>query len=366
MRALIRKEMLQILRDPSSLVVAVVLPLLLLFLFGFGVSFDVTNMRIGVVIENPNPETEMFEASLANTPFFQVRVAHDRRAFLDDLTASRIEGVIILAGDFTQRISRGDTAGVQIITDGTDPNTASLVNGYVQGAWQTWLSQRALSSGLQAKPLISTEPRVWFNPELESRRFLVPGSIALILMMIGSLLTALVVAREWERGTIEALLATPASVPEFLVGKVVPNFFLGMGAMAISVSFAVFVFDIPLRGSIFSLLAATTAFLLVALSAGLLISTVARTQFLASQIAMMTSFLPGLFFSGFIFELSSMPAPLRAFSALVPARYFVQALQTIFLAGDIASVLAPCILILTFMSVVVMALTWRNSRMRLD
>ena len=184
MRALIRKEMLQILRDPSSLVVAVVLPLLLLFLFGFGVSFDVTNMRIGVVIENPNPETEMFEASLANTPFFQVRVAHDRRAFLDDLTASRIEGVIILAGDFTQRISRGDTAGVQIITDGTDPNTASLVNGYVQGAWQTWLSQRALSSGLQAKPLISTEPRVWFNPELESRRFLVPGSIALILMMI--------------------------------------------------------------------------------------------------------------------------------------------------------------------------------------
>jgi ABC-2 type transport system permease protein len=366
MRALIRKEMLQILRDPSSLVVAIVLPLLLLFLFGFGVSFDVTKMRIGVVIENPNPETAMFEASLANTPFFQVRVAHDRRAFLDDLTASRIEGVVILAGDFTQRIARGDTAGVQIITDGTDPNTASLVNAYVQGAWQTWLSQRALSSGLKLKPLISTEPRVWFNPELESRRFLVPGSIALILMMIGSLLTALVVAREWERGTIEALLATPASVPEFLIGKVVPNFFLGLGAMAVSVIFAVFVFDMPLRGSIFSLVAATTAFLLVALSAGLLISTVARTQFLASQIAMMASFLPGLFFSGFIFELSSMPAPLRAFSALVPARYFVTSLQTIFLAGDIASVLVPSILILAVMSIVVMALTWRNSRMRLD
>ena len=366
MRALIRKEMLQIIRDPSSLVVAVLLPLLLLFLFGFGVSFDVTNMRIGVVIENPNPETEMFEASLANTPFFKVRVAHDRRAFLDDLTAARIEGVVILAGDFTQRIGRGDTAGVQIITDGTDPNTASLVNAYVQGAWQSWLAQRALSNGLQATPLISTEPRVWFNPELESRRFLVPGSIALILMMIGSLLTALVVAREWERGTIEALLATPASVPEFLVGKVVPNFFLGLVAMAISVGFSIFVFDMPLRGSIFSLLAATTAFLLVALSAGLLISTVARTQFLASQIAMMASFLPGLFFSGFIFELSSMPAPLRAFSALVPARYFVKSLQTIFLAGDIASVLVPSILILTFMSVVVMALTWRNSKMRLD
>jgi ABC-2 type transport system permease protein len=255
---------------------------------------------------------------------------------------------------------------VQIITDGTDPNTASLVTAYVQGAWQTWLAQRALSSGLPAGGFITTEPRVWFNPELESRRFLVPGSIALILMMIGSLLTALVVAREWERGTIEALLATPASVPEFLVGKVVPNFFLGLVAMAISVAFAIFVFDVPLRGSVFMLLLVTTAFLMVALSAGLLISTVARTQFLASQIAMMASFLPGLFFSGFIFELSSMPGPLRAFSALVPARYFVSSLQTIFLAGDIAEVLAPSILILTAMSVFMLALTWRNSRMRLD
>ena len=366
MRALIRKEMLETIRDPSSLVIAVVFPLLLLFLYGYGVSFDVTKMRIGLVVENPTPETVMFQASLANTPFFQIRVAHDRRAFLDDLTASRIEGVVVLAGDFTQRIGRGDTAGVQIITDGTDPNTASLVTAYVQGAWQTWLTQRALSLGLDAKPLISTEPRFWFNPELESRRFLVPGSIALILMMIGSLLTALVVAREWERGTMEALLATPASVPEFLVGKVVPNFFLGLLAMAVSVAFAVFVFGIPLRGSLIVLLIVTTAFLMVALSAGLLISTVARTQFLASQIAMMTAFLPGLFFSGFIFELSSMPTPLRAFSALVPARYFVKSLQTVFLAGDIASVLVPSILILAFMSVVLMLLTWRNSKMRLD
>jgi ABC-2 type transport system permease protein len=366
MRALIRKEMLQIIRDPSSLVVAVLLPVLLLFLFGFGVSFDVTTIRIGVVVENPTPETVMFRASLSNTPFFDVRLANDRRAFLDDLTAARIEGVVILAGDFSQRIGRGDTAAVQIITDGTDPNTAALVTAYVQGAWQTWVSQRALSRGAQTGALISTEPRFWFNPELESRRFLVPGSIALILMMIGSLLTALVVAREWERGTIEALLATPASVPEFLAGKVVPNFLLGCCAMVISVVFAIFVFGVPLRGSVFSLIAATAAFLFVALSIGLLISTVARTQFLASQIAMMASFLPGLFFSGFIFEVASMPAPLRAFSALVPARYFVTALQTIFLAGDIAAVLAPCILILTFMSVAVMVLTARNSKMRLD
>jgi len=365
-KALIRKETLQILRDPSSLVVAVVLPVLLLFLFGFGVSFDVTNIRIGLVVENPTPDTVLFQSSLSNTPYFTVRVSTDRRAFLADLTAAKLEGIVIVAGDFSEQLARRDTAPIQIVTDGSDPNTASLVTAYVQGAWQSWLAQRSLSNGTAGSALISTEPRFWFNPELESRRFLVPGSIALILMMIGSLLTALVVAREWERGTIEALLATPASVPEFLIGKVVPNFFLGFCAMVISVLFAIFIFGVPLRGSVLSLLAATTAFLLVALSVGLLISTVARTQFLASQIAMMASFLPGLFFSGFIFELSSMPTPLRAFSALVPARYFVTALQTIFLAGDIAAVLVPNILILTAMSVAVLVLTARNSKMRLD
>jgi ABC-2 type transport system permease protein len=365
-KALIRKETLQTLRDPSTLIVAVVFPALLLFLYGFGVSFDVNQVRIGLVIENGTPETEQFRQSLSNTSFFAVQLGADRRAFLNDLTAGRLEGVVVLSGDFSQRIGRRDTAPVQIITDGSDPNTANLVTAYVQGAWQSWLDQRLLSSGGPAAGLIQALPRVWFNPELESRRFLVPGSIALILMMIGSLLTALVVAREWERGTIEALLATPVSVPEFLIGKVVPNFVLGCVAMGISVAFALLIFDLPLRGSALSLILATAAFLLVALSLGLLISTVARTQFLASQIALLTSFLPALFFSGFIFELASMPAPLRVFSMLIPARYFVSALQTIFLAGDIAEVLAPKILILMFMSLAVMALTWRNSKMRLD
>jgi len=365
-KALVLKETLQTLRDPSSLIVAVVLPMILLFLYGYGVSFDVTTVRIGLVIENSTPWTDEFRQSLSNTPFFDVRVSSGRQAFLGDLTAGRLEGIVVVSGDFSQRLGRGDTAPVQIITDGSDPNTASLVTGYVQGAWQSWLDQRRLSAGAPGAGLIVPEPRVWFNPELESRRFLVPGSIALILMMIGSLLTALVVSREWERGTIEALLATPASVPEFLIGKVVPNFVLGCIAMAVSVAFALLVFHVPLRGSVFMLILATAAFLLVALSIGLLISTVARTQFVASQIAMLASFLPGLFFSNFIFEVASMPAPLRAFSALVPARYFVSALQTIFLAGDIAAVLVPAILILMLMSVAVLVLTARNSRMRLD
>jgi drug efflux transport system permease protein len=364
--ALIRKETLQVARDPSSFVVAFVLPALLLTLFGYGVSFDATRMRVGVVAEEPTPETNMFVASLANTRFFEVRRSADRRAFLDQLAGGRLDGIIVLAGDFTERLARGDTAGVQVITDGSDPNTAALVTGYVQGAWGSWLAQRALSAGATVPVPIVVEPRFWFNAELESRRFLVPGSIALIQMMIGSLLTALVVAREWERGTIEALLATPIRIGEFIIGKLVPNFLLGMCAMGVCVLAALFMFHIPLRGSLLALLGFTAVFLIVALSIGLLISTVARTQFIASQIAMLVAFLPGVYFSGFLFEIASMPAPLRAFAAIVPARYYVQGLQTIFLAGDIAAVLVPCTAILLLMSAVLLTLTALNTHQRLD
>ncbi|KAB2845552.1 MAG: ABC transporter permease, partial [Hyphomicrobiaceae bacterium] len=180
------------------------------------------------------------------------------------------------------------------------------------------------------------------------------------------LLTALVVAREWERGTIEALLATPVGIGEFIIGKLVPNFLLGMCAMGVCVVAALFVFGIPLRGSLLVLVAFTAVFLMVALSIGLLISTVARTQFLASQLAMLVAFLPGIYFSGFLFEIASMPSPLQAFSMIVPAKYYVRGLQTIFLAGDIAAVLVPCTAILLFMSAVLLLLTARNAKQRLD
>ncbi len=364
-RALILKETLQVLRDPSSFVVALVLPVLLLFLFGFGISFDAARLKIGLVIEEPTPAARDFAVSLSNTPYFAIQEATDRRVFLDDLSAGKINGVIVLAGDFSERLARGETAAIQLVTDGSDPNTAGLVTGYVQGAWQAWRAQRAVGTPTSGGQ-IALEPRFWFNPELESRRFLVPGSISLILMMIGSLLTALVVSREWERGTIEALLATPVGVLEFIIGKLVPNFVLGMSAMAVCVLASLFVFDIPLRGSILALTAFTALFLAVALSIGLLVSTVARTQFIASQIAMLVAFLPGLYFSGFLFEIASMPAPLRWFSVVVPAKYFVRGLQTLFLAGDIWSVILPAGGVLLAMSAFLFALTARNTKQRLD
>jgi len=364
-RALTVKETLQVSRDPSSFVVAFVLPALLLFLFGFGISFDATRLKVGLTLEEPTPAAREFLISLSNTRYFEVRQSADRRAFLDDLSAGKLNAVIVLAGDFAQRLGRGDTAAIQVVTDGSDPNTAALVNGYVQGAWRTWEAQRGLGAA-EPPGQIDIQTRVWFNPELESRRFLVPGSISLIQMMIGSLLTALVVSREWERGTMEALLATPVGVLEFILGKLAPNFILGMCAMGVCVLASLFVFDIPLRGSLLALTVFTAIFLIVALSLGLLISTVARTQFLASQMAMMVAFLPGLYFSGFLFEVASMPAPLRAFARVVPAYYYVPGLQTIFLAGDIWAVILPASAILLGMSALLFTLTARKTRQTLD
>ena len=364
--ALIRKETLQVARDRSSLVVAFVLPALLLFLFGFGISFDASHLKIGLVVEASSPEASDFAATLANSPYFDVERASDRRAFVDKLSAGRLNGIVAVSGDFAERLARGDTAGIQIITDGSDPNTAGLATGYVNGAWQVWQMQRSSGQTATMPGQITIESRFWFNPELESRRFLIPGSISLIMMMIGSLLTALVVSREWERGTMEALLATPVGSLEFIIGKLVPNFVLGLMAMAVCVVASLFVFGIPLRGSLLALIGFTAVFLAVALALGLLISTIARTQFLASQLAMLVAFLPGVYLSGFLFEVASMPAILRAVARIIPATYYVRGLNTIFLAGDIASVLVPSAAVLALMSTILFVLTAFNTRQRLD
>jgi ABC-2 type transport system permease protein len=364
--ALIRKESLQTLRDPSSLVVGVLLPALLLTIFGYGVSLDAKHLRVGVVVDQPTPDAERFVGALRGSGYFDVSQATDRTAFLSQLSASHLDGVVILAPDFSQRLARGDSAGIQVITDGSDPNTAGLATSYVQGVWQVWQQQRASDAGVTAAPAISVESRFWFNPQLESRQFLVPGSMALILMMIGALLTALVVAREWEVGTIEALLATPVGMGEFIVGKLVPNFLLGMGALAVTVAAARLMFDVPLRGSLLVLVGFTAVFMLVALGLGLLVSTLTRTQFLASQIAMLIAFLPNFYFSGFLFEVASMPAPLRALSVAVPARYYVRGIQTIFLAGNIPGVLIPCTATLAAMGALVYFVTLKKSKQRLD
>jgi len=363
---LIRKEARQIVRDPSSVLIAVVLPFLLLVLFGYGVSFDPRRIAIGLVIEQPTPETGSFAASLRNVHFFDIRAALDRRTFEADLVAGRLNGIVVLAADFAERAGRGDTAPVQVIVDGSDPNNADLVRNYIQGAWANWLQQEAVSRGQRMAPPVVLEPRVWFNPEVSSHHYLVPGSVAIILTLIGALLTALVVAREWERGTMEALLATPVGIVELLFGKVVPYFALGLGSMALSVTTAVVLFGVPFRGSFLVLALVGAVFLLTALGQGLLLSTATRNQLAASQGALLSAFLPAFFFSGFVFEINSMPWPLPWISYIVPARYFISSLQTLFLAGTVPSVIAPDLLAMAAIGAVFFALTALQTKTRLE
>ncbi|HVA48264.1 MAG TPA: ABC transporter permease [Pirellulales bacterium] len=367
---LVRKESLQIVRDPSSYLIAGLLPLVLLFLFGYGVSLDLRRVEIGLVVEQPTPEAESLVSAFRNSPYFHVHLARTRRQFQNDLVAGRLKGVVVLASDFGDRMGGGATAPVQAIVDGSEPNTAGLVAYYVQGVWSTWVAEERLSRvGLAARaitPRISVEPRYWFNPELRSQNFLVPGSMAIIMSLIGTLLTALVVAREWERGTMEALMATPISRAEFLLGKLLPYFALGMAAMGLAATAAVILFDVPFRGSVLALVIVSAAFLLAMLPLGLFISTVSRNQFAASQAALIAAFLPAFELSGFIFEIDSMPLPIRALTYILPARYFVPSLQTLFLAGDVPDVLVPNTLALAAFAAVLFVLLMRATRLRLE
>ena len=367
MMGLVRKETLQVIRDPSNILVAVILPLILLFLFGYGVTFDPRFFNIGLVVEQATPETGSLESALVNSPYFRVEKGHDRREFDDALIAGGIKAIVVLPAKFAAVAYRGDTAPIQVIVDGGDPNTAELVGAYIERLWANWLMQESISRGQALQPaLVDLQPRVWFNPEISSRHYLVPGSVAIILMLIGALLTALVVAREWERGTMEALLATPIGVTELLIGKLAPYFALGMTSMAISVATAVFVFGVPFRGSFFILTLLSALFMLAALGQGLFISTITRNQLLAGQLSVMSAFLPAFYFSNFVFEIASMPLPLRLVSYVIPAKYYISSLQTLFLAGNIPIIIIADALGIAAIAGVFFILTALTTRRRLD
>lgn len=331
--AMMRKEWLQIIRDPSSLLIVVVLPVLLIFLFGFGVSLDTSRTRIGVSIQDTGEAAQSIAGAFQASPYFEVTEVGPVSRLGDTLVAGRIRGIIVIPQDFSQDVARGGGT-IQVIADGSQPNTASFVAAYANGVQANWAAARAADNGRNAGPTIAIEQRFWFNPELASRFFLVPGAIAVVMTMIGSLLTGLVVAREWERGTMEAILSTPVTMPELIVTKVLPYFMLGLISMTVCTLLAVFVFGVPFRGSPLALLVIASCFLIPALGQGLFISAATKNQFVASQITLLTAFLPAMMLSGFIFEISSMPGWVQWLTTIVPARYLIPPLQTVFIAGD--------------------------------
>lgn len=366
LRGLMRKEFLQVLRDPSSIGIAFLLPIVLLLIFGYGVSLDAKHVRMGLVVDEPCADTSSLTGAFYGSAYFSPVVLPTMREAQKAFIAHRIDGIIHLQDDFSTRLKRPDGAPVQLIVNGTDANTARLVSGYVESTWSGWLEQRAEATGGRFDMPVKAEQRIWFNSEVRSQNYLVPGLVAVIMTLIGALLTALVVAREWERGTMEALLVSPVAMGEVLLGKIVPYFVLGTGGMALSVAMAVWLFDVPLRGSLLVLFGSSSLFLLVALGMGLLISTVTKNQFVASQAAIIATFLPAFILSGFIFDIGSMPAAVQVITHAIAARYFVSILQTVFLAGDVWVVIVPNALALALMAFFFLGLSWRKSRKRLE
>ncbi|MCB1677730.1 MAG: ABC transporter permease [Halioglobus sp.] len=362
--ALVHKESLQAVRDPSTILIAFVLPVVLLFLFAYAVSLDVREVRIGVVLESDSAAAQALAAAFAGTRYLAVTPARERREVAGQVVSGTLRGYVVIPQDFERRLAaRVPQPLVQVITDGSQPNTANFVANYAQGVVQTWRAGRA--DGAPAAG-VALEPRYWFNAELESRRALVPGAIAIVMTIIGTMLTALVVAREWERGTMEAVLSTPASVAEILVGKLLPYFALGMAATLGSAALAIFVFDVPLRGSLAALLLLSAVFLIPALGQGLLISALTRNQFLASQIALFSGFLPAFLLSGFFFEIDAMPPPIQVITYAIPARYFVSSLQTVFLAGDVWPVFLPDLAAMAAIGMLFFAIAKRKTRKNLE
>lgn len=365
--ALCRKETWQILRDPSSNLIAFVLPVLMLFIFGYGINLDSTAVNIGLVLEDTSSEARHFADNFYGSPYFVVHAAETKAEIQQALSEGRVRGFVVVPVDFAEKLKQPtSTAPLLVVTDGSEPNTASFVQNYVTGAWNGWLQQRAIERGEKPPPGISIEPRFWFNPAAESRNFLVPGSITIIMTVIGALLTSLVVAREWERGTMEALLASPVTRTELLLSKLLPYYVLGIVSLFLCVGVAVLMMHVPFRGSLLILWLIGSLFLASSLGLGLLLSTVLRNQFVAAQAALNAAFLPALMLSGFLFEIRSMPTIIQGATYLVPARYFVSAIQTLFQAGNVAPILLHSGMFLVFAGSFFIGLTAMKTRRRLE
>ena len=365
-RGVIRKELLQVIRDPSSLAIAFFLPVLLLLIFGYGVSLDSQHVPVALVVENPGTHSQSFSGGLFQSPYFKPVPMPTIQEAETALRQAKVDGIVWLRDNFESDYLRGESPPISVIVNGVDANTARLIEGYIQGIWFSWLEQTAEKAGKTLKAPVQLEQRIWFNPQVRSTFFLIPGVMAVIMTLIGALLTALVITREWERGTMEALLVTRISVPELLLGKLIPYFILGMGGLLLSLLMAHFLFHVPLRGSIWLLVATSALFLLVALGMGLFISTLVRSQFVAALVALVSTFLPAFILSGFIFDINSMPVVIQAITHAIAARYYVAILQTLFLVGDVWSVVLPNAGALLLMALFFLGMVYRRTRKSLE
>jgi ABC-2 type transport system permease protein len=331
--AVARKEWLQFRRDPRSVILAFALPVLLLLLFGYAITWDVRNIAMVVVDQDHTAMSRTLGEAFTSSGYFRLVGRLDRTAQVPGMferNAARL--ALVIPTGFAADVKAGRSAPVQVLVDGSDANTATIALGYVEAVVQAWASRDVLSGRPVAVPLVA-ETRVWFNEELASRNMIVPGLVAVIMAIIAAMLTSLTIAREWERGTMEQLIATPVTRFEVVLGKLVPYLAVGMVDVVIATVLGVTLFAVPFRGDVLLFLVLSLLFLTGALGLGMFISAAARSQVLATQIAMMATFLPAFLLSGFMFSIEAMPPPLKAISLVVPARYFLVVTRGLFLKG---------------------------------
>lgn len=344
--AIARKETIHILRDPRSLGMAIAIPMLLLLLFGYALSLDVDNVPTVVWDQSASHDSREFVSRFSGSRYFSiVEHVNSYREVERAIDSGRAIVALVIPTDFAGRIEAGRPAPVQAIVDGSDPNTATISMGYLDVVAFAYSQNVALreirrATGQTVHPPVDLRARAWFNADLKSRNYIIPGLISVIMMVIAALLTSLTVAREWEQGTMEQLIATPVRGNELILGKLLPYFAIGMLDVALAVLMGEFLFEVPLRGSVALLFAMAAIFLAGALSLGMVISILTRGQLLASQLAMVLTFLPSFLLSGFMYTIANMPVPIQAITRLVPASYFVTMLKGIYLKGVGLEILA--------------------------
>jgi ABC-2 type transport system permease protein len=354
--ALMRKESFEIIRDPSSIAIGIAMPVVLILLFGYGLSLDIKNVPVAVVMEDFSLDARGLAARFQLSTYFDAALTTSMVDAQQLMRERKVDGIVRIRSDFARNLAKGD-AEVQVTVRGTDANTARIIEAYAQATVGQWSARQAAEGKTSASAPAILRSRLWFNESNESHYFLVPGLVVLIMTLIGALLTALVMAREWERGTFEAMFVTPVRSDEILIGKITPYFVLGMIGLFLCILSAKYLFNVPLRGSVLVLTAISALYLLVSAAIGLLISSVTKSQFIASQFAIVITFLPAMMLSGFLFDLRSMPVAVRVLTYILPARYYVSLLQTLFLAGDIWSVVLPNAAVLAAMAAILLSLS---------
>ena len=384
LRALIYKECLQLTRDPSSFFIGLVIPALLIFLIGFGMSMDVTHIPTAVVLEDSSPTARSVVSFMNESPYFSPRYVTSMKEAKQLMDERRAEAILRIPGDFSARLSEG-RGKVQLITYGVDTTIANATTTYVQNGiahWQqSYLSGTAINgapavAGASSSATLATssivpgsvtvDSRQWFNDANTSTWMFIPGLIVIVMTLVGVFLTALVMAREWERGTLESLFVTPMHASEIVFAKIIPYFGVAMIGFFICLLSARYVYEVPIEGSIFLILFASVEYVLVAIGMGLTISSVLKNQFLSCQLALLVSLLPTIMLSGFIFDLRSVPTAVNVISHLMPATYYMDLLKSLFLAGNNPVIIYKNCAILAGYAALFIGLSLLVTRKRLD